>query len=409
MAHISKYRLKDGTYRYRGHVHRVGHKPLTQGGFRYRKDAARWGAEQERKIQLSGLPLTIDDLKKHTVGDIVRRYRREITPTKASRTNEDASLNAFLRHDLCRKSLAYVKTQDAYAYRDERLKSIWRGKPIRPSTVRREFNILNNVFKVAREQWGFENLNNPFSGITIKGSVIRRKRRLKDGEDKRLQAAFDKCLGLNKLYVPAAVFLAIETGMRLQEIFNLTWADIDLAKRRIDIRKSKTDHLTEFSGRTIVLAIKPHFFLSLLRYRTILANEFQYSKHQPIFPMTEGAFKQSWADARKRAAIKGLTFHDLRHEAGSRFDEAGLTKAEHDLMMGHSTGDMASLYIHSDLKSIQDKLDRYHFEKQGAGRLTLAEVLANADELIAQAPEPVSPELIAIMDLINSASESECR
>ena len=65
----------------------------------------------------------------------------------------------------------------------------------------------------------------------------------------------------------------------------------------------------------------------------------------------------------KRAGVKGLTFHDLRREAGSRFDAAGLTKGEHDLMMGHNTGDMASLYIHADLNRIQEKLDEYEKDK----------------------------------------------
>jgi hypothetical protein len=75
--------------------------------------------------------------------------------------------------------------------------------------------------------------------------------------------------------------------------------------------------------------------------------------------MTKAAFKQSWADVLKRAGISDLTFHDLRREAGSRFDEAGLTKGEQDLMMGHANRDMTSLYVHAYLKSIQDKLDRY--------------------------------------------------
>ena len=49
-------------------------------------------------------------------------------------------------------------------------------------------------------------------------------------------------------------------------------------------------------------------------------------------------------------------------EAGSRFDEAGLTKAEHDLMMGHSNGDIGSIYIASKLELIQSKLDKYENE-----------------------------------------------
>ena len=80
---------------------------------------------------------------------------------------------------------------------------------------------------------------------------------------------------------------------------------------------------------------------------------------QNVFPMSKHAFSEAWKDVLRRAGIKGLTFHDLRREAGSRFDEAGLTKAEHDLMMGHNTGDMSSLYIRADLNRIQGKLDEY--------------------------------------------------
>jgi hypothetical protein len=43
---------------------------------------------------------------------------------------------------------------------------------------------------------------------------------------------------------------------------------------------------------------------------------------------------------KKRAGIDDLTFHDLRHEAGSRFDAMGLTKGEQDMMMGHANSDI---------------------------------------------------------------------
>jgi hypothetical protein len=89
------------------------------------------------------------------------------------------------------------------------------------------------------------------------------------------------------------------------------------------------------------------------------ASHFIQVSNDPIFPMNKLTFKGSWAGVVKRAKITDLHFHDLRREAGSRFDEAGLTKAEHDLMMGHANNDMTSLYINSDLKRIQDKLDKY--------------------------------------------------
>jgi integrase len=357
MAHIRKMTDKPRTRPWRAHINRKGHKPLVKM-FAARKDAERWASEQERSIQLAGLPLTIEELKSHTVSEIVQRYLKEVTPTKGCHVSEATVLNAFLRKDIAKKSLAYVKKQDAYEYVNARLKETRNAKPISPSTVRREINSIQHVFEVAKEQWGFENLTNPFRGISIKGSMRRRNRRLREGELVRLQIAFKDCRGLNRIYVPLAVFLAIETGMRLQEIFNLTWQDIDLKKRQIIIRKSKTDYVREYAGRTIVITYNALLYIELLLLHMIEEGRLT-SLSDLIFPMTKGAFKQSWADVCKRAKITDLHFHDLMREAGSRFAEAELSRPQHDLMMGHANRDMTSLYIESDLKKIQDKLDRY--------------------------------------------------
>lgn len=95
-----------------------------------------------------------------------------------------------------------------------------------------------------------------------------------------------------------------------------------------------------------------------------------------VFPMTKDAFKQAWVHVKKNAGItnadtdeddleegeEGLTFHDLRREAGSLFDEIGLTKSENEFMLGHQGRDTNSIYITTTLKSIQAKLDK-HFEE----------------------------------------------
>jgi len=161
MAYIRRLTDKARTLAWRAQVRRKGHKVLVKM-FASNDEAEHWAFEEERSIRMTGLPLTIEDLKKHTVGDIVRRYLKEVTPTKGCRVSETAVLNKFFGRDICAKALAYVCRQDAYDYRNNRLKETWRGMPIKPSTVRREINSIGNVFEVAREQWGLTNLQNPF-------------------------------------------------------------------------------------------------------------------------------------------------------------------------------------------------------------------------------------------------------
>jgi integrase len=61
------------------------------------------------------------------------------------------------------------------------------------------------------------------------------------------------------------MYLALDTGMRMQEILNLKWSDIDFEQRRIEIRKSKTDRKQVAkggrAGRRIVL---PYMAMSSL-------------------------------------------------------------------------------------------------------------------------------------------------
>lgn len=124
----------------------------------------------------------------------------------------------------------------------------------------------------------------------IKGSVYRRRRRLRDGELQRLDKASKDCRGLNRYYVPLAIYLAIETGTRLQEIFNLTWRDMDPKSRRIEIHNSKTDHLSGSEGRTIVLT--PLAGLFLMRLEVQLSRAKRFKLNNRIFPLSKEAMKQ---------------------------------------------------------------------------------------------------------------------
>ena len=105
MAHIRKLSDKPRKLPWRAQVRRKGHKVLVKM-FATRREAEHWATEQERTIRMTGLPHTIDDLKKHTFAEIIRRYRDEITPLKGCHVSETTVLNKLLRHPIASKSLA---------------------------------------------------------------------------------------------------------------------------------------------------------------------------------------------------------------------------------------------------------------------------------------------------------------
>jgi integrase len=68
-------------------------------------------------------------------------------------------------------------------------------------------------------------------------------------------------------------------------------------------------------------------------------------------------FGLQWERVRRRAGITGLNFHDLRHEAISRFFERGLSVPEVALLSGHRDARMLFRYTHPAREEIARKLD----------------------------------------------------
>ena len=77
-----------------------------------------------------------------------------------------------------------------------------------------------------------------------------------------------------------------------------------------------------------------------------------------VFPTTAIALRLAWDRITFRARVTDLHFHDLRHEAISRFFERGLTLPEVALISGHRDARMLFRYTHPAREQILRKLER---------------------------------------------------
>jgi integrase len=137
--------------------------------------------------------------------------------------------------------------------------------------------------------------------------------------------------------------------MRRGEILNIRAGHIDLDRRVLQIPETKTD-----VPRAIPLSGQAAGTLALLRDQALSAED-------RIFPVTANAFRLAWERCRRRAArevqgIEDLRFHDLRHEAVSRFFEAGLSLPEVAAISGHREPRMLLRYTHLRPEDIAQKL-----------------------------------------------------
>jgi integrase len=74
--------------------------------------------------------------------------------------------------------------------------------------------------------------------------------------------------------------------------------------------------------------------------------------------MAPNAFRLAWERVRRRAGLDDLHFHDLRHEALSRFFEMGLTTPEVASISGHRDPRMLFRYSHPMRQRVLNVIDR---------------------------------------------------
>ncbi|WP_370644716.1 site-specific integrase [Methylorubrum sp. B1-46] len=128
--------------------------------------------------------------------------------------------------------------------------------------------------------------------------------------------------------------------MRRSEILSLRWKDVDLGKGTVRLHQTK-------NGRPRTVPLTPRAIEEFMRIER---------RGDSVFSVSCNAVHLSWNRLRVRAQLEGLRFHDLRHEAISRFFELGLSIPEVAMISGHRDTKMLMRYTHIRPESISKKL-----------------------------------------------------
>jgi integrase len=317
--------------RWQVQVRRAGLKPISRT-FAYHKDAEAWARDQERRCDMGLHPVGPEIRADITVRDLLERYMAEITPRKKSANNEKIIIRALLRAEFCDELASIAKPMVFARYRDKRLKLVM------STTIRRELCILSHTFDLARKEWGYSSLENPLKDVRCALDSKPRDRRLERGEFEQLQQRASQS---RATYLWPLIRLAVETGMRRGELLSLTWDDVD-----VDARLARLYDTKNGENRTVPLTLEAV---------SVLQGIPQTSTR--VFPVSPVAVRQAWVRLVRRAGIENLRFHDLRHEAISRFFEKGLSVPEVALISGHKTPSQLFRYTQMTPEHVLTKLD----------------------------------------------------
>ncbi len=173
-------------------------------------------------------------------------------------------------------------------------------------------------------------------------------------EEKRLLAAVDQHSNPMMGWI---VRIALETGMRWSEILTLRKSQVDLKRRIVRLLKDE-----EYSATHCALDSSCCGSVQRRRLRIPTRPE----DTDLIFfgePGRDGVrrpyqFDRMWQAIKKKQGLKDFRFHDLRHEAVSRFVEAGFSDQEVSAISGHKSMQMLKRYTHLRAEDLVVRLDQ---------------------------------------------------
>jgi integrase len=196
------------------------------------------------------------------------------------------------------------------------------------STINRELSCLKTLLGKAVE-WG-KLKENPAARVKKLRENPPKERILSTEEMRRLLAA--AAPGLKPFLI-----VALNTGMRRSEILSLKWADVDFVKGFVRIADVNAK-----SGKERKIPMNGLVFDSLRDMKR--DSEFVFMNIETGKHVKD--MKTAFKGACRRAEIKGLRIHDLRHTAATRMIEAGVDLVTVSKILGHSSIQMTMRYAH---------------------------------------------------------------
>jgi integrase len=231
------------------------------------------------------------------------------------------------------------------------------GRPYSPTTLRTFTSQLSAVFNHAVRVYGLP--ANPLLAVDRMGS--------KRGEEMRFWTRTEYLAFSDEVMVRPDLWIAYEllywTGIRLGELLALTPEDFDLEAGVLHVTKSYqrlqgedviTSPKTRRSVRDVAM---PAFLVSEVADHLRLG---QVAEGERVFTVSKWALENGIGTYAKRAGVKRIRVHDLRHSHVSLLIDKGFSALAIADRVGHEAVDITYRYAHlfpTRQRELADALD----------------------------------------------------
>lgn len=265
------------------------------GTFATKREAELWAAQRTLELNLES---TGRAGEVRTLGDAMRRYAQEVSPTHKGERWERIRLEALQAQLPVTLPLAKLTADHFNEWKRARLKAVSAG------TVARERGLISAVLTAARQEWGWLK-GDPLADVRTPENYKPRERVITWQETRAMLRALHYRPGhapqSTREMVAYVFLLALRTGMRQSEITGLRWQNVHANWVTLTNTKNGDARDVPFSRKTqrLLEALRP-----LDRERVVKVNS----------ASVDALFRR----ARQQAGLDGFRFHDSRHTAATR-------------------------------------------------------------------------------------------
>jgi integrase len=181
---------------------------------------------------------------------------------------------------------------------------------------------------------------------------VERERRLFPGEYERVIELLDGGVPLSGRNIDyenrdawrLLFILAVETAMRLSEMFTLSVSQINLDKKTIFLDKTKNGDKRQVPLSSIALA-ELTLWLKDKEANDLVFPWWSGDYDKAVIKRVSSQLSGKWRTIAKKTGCEGLRFHDLRHEATSRlYERTRLSDLQISKITGHKDLRMLKRY-----------------------------------------------------------------
>ena len=287
------------------------HKKYISKTFIKKSNASNWAKEIEYQLDREQYE-DFSESVRITLGELITRYRDEITPTKKGAKEEKYKLNFILRNKIVKCRVLSLKTKQILEFKND-IKETRAA-----STVNKYIHYIYTIWETARVQWDIAlPSRNPVSLVKKEKVTDKIDRILTPEEYQDLLVA---CSKSNLAFLPEIVEFAYITAMRFGEITKLRTKDINFEKSTALLLDTKNGE-----SRLVPLTDRALEICNKFRFR------------EKLFDINRDKFRHYFEQACHRAKVKKFRFHDLRACAITNLFLNGWSIAEVSVVSGHKT------------------------------------------------------------------------